>query len=127
MSREEVLYLIPYFVSLALSIGVLVYTWSSKSAPGAIAVAWYVLGQVLWPDGFIFELVRAAISGKVFWDQFQWLAGFVVVVALPVFMVEYTEYKLDRANIFFWLSLIFPSILTILLLVDTYQWIYINP
>ena len=127
MSREEVLYLIPYFVSLALSIGVLVYTWSRRSAPGAIAFAWYVLGQVLWIAGFIFELVSADISGKIFWDQFQWFAGFVVVVALPVFMVEYTEYKLDRANIFFWLSLIFPSILTILLLVDKHGWIYVNP
>jgi PAS domain S-box-containing protein len=127
MSREEVLYLIPYFVSLALSIGVLVYTWSRRTAQGAIAFAWYVLGQVLWIAGFIFELVSADIGGKVFWDEFQWFAGFVVVVALPVFMVEYTEYKLDRANIFFWLSLFFPSILTVLLLADKYRWIYVNP
>ncbi len=127
MSREEVLYLIPYFVSLALSIGVLVYTWSRRRAQGAIAFAWYVMGQVLWIAGFIFELVSADIAGKIFWDELQWFAGLLVVVALPVFMVEYTEYKLDRARVFFWLSFIFPSILASLLLMDKYQWIYINP
>src|SRR5687767_4031932 len=122
MSREEVLYLIPYFVSLALSIGVLVYTWSRRSAQGAIAFAWYVLGQVLWIAGFIFELVSADITVKIFWDEFQWFAGLLVVIALPVFMVEYTEYKLDRARVFFWLSFIFPSILAALLLVDKHKW-----
>jgi len=127
MSRAEILYLIPYFLSLALSIGVLVYTWTRRSAQGAVAFAWYVLGQVLWIAGFIFELISADLAGKIFWDAFQWFAGFLVVVALPVFMVEYTEYKLERAKLFFWLSLIFPFILALLILVDKYHWIYINP
>jgi PAS domain S-box-containing protein len=127
MSRAEVIYLVPYFVSLALSIGVLVFTWTRRTAQGALAFAWYVLGQVLWIAGFIFELVSADLAGKIFWDEFQWFAAFVVVVALPVFMVEYTEYKLERSHIFFWLSLIFPSLIGVLLLLDKERWMYINP
>jgi PAS domain S-box-containing protein len=127
MSRDQVIYLIPYLISLALTIGVLVYTLTRRSAPGASAFAWYVFGQVLWITGFILELISADLASKIFWDGFQWLAGFIVVIALPVFMVEYTEYQLEKAKLFFQLSLIFPLILSLLILFDKYHWIYINP
>jgi len=128
MTRAEVLYLIPYIISLVLSTGVLVYTWTRRNAQGATAFAWYVTGQVLWIAGFIFEMISADIGGKIFWDEFQWLAGFLVVIALPVFMVQYTEYKLQNARTLFRLSFIFPSIFTLLLILDKYfHWIYVNP
>ena len=71
MTRDEVLYLLPYFVSLAISISVLAYTWSRRNAQGALAFAWYGLGQVLWIAGFILELLSGDINNKIFWDGFQ--------------------------------------------------------
>ena len=93
MSRTELLYLLPYFVSLALSLGILYYTWERRTAKGVTAFTWYAAGQTLWIFGFIFELLSPDLTEKIFWDGFQWLAGVFLVIAFPVFAVQYTEYK----------------------------------
>ncbi|MCE9647827.1 MAG: HD domain-containing protein [Chloroflexi bacterium] len=118
MTRDEFIYLFPYFGSLAISFSVLAYTWSRRNAQGALAFAWYGLGQVLWISGFILEMVSRDIHSKIFWDGFQWFAGFLIIVSLPVFAVEYTGYKLPRANLLFRLSLIVPGLFAICLLSD---------
>jgi PAS domain S-box-containing protein len=128
MTRAEILYLIPYFVSLILSIGVFGYTWSKRSAQGAAAFAWYAFGQVLWITGFILELISPDLASKIFWDGFQWLAGMVGVIALPVFAVQYAEHKLKDPTRLFWSSFIIPLLFTFCLLSDQYiHWIYRNP
>ena len=128
MNRAEVLYLIPYFGSLLISIGVLAFTWSRRSAQGAIAFAWYVLGQILWITGFIFELISTDIASKIFWDEFQWIAGFFALIALPVFAVQYTELKLKSPRMLFRLLFVVPVIFLLFLLSDqAFHWIYINP
>ena len=127
MTRDEVLYLIPYFASLAISIIVLAYTWSRRNAQGALAFAWYGLGQVLWIAGFIFELLSRDINNKIFWDGFQWFAGFLFVIALPVFAIQYTEYKIPNSRLLFRLSFIVPILFLVCLLSDqTYHLIYAN-
>src|SRR3990172_7613773 len=128
MNRDEVLYLIPYFVSLALAIGVLVYTWSRRSAQGASAFAWYAAGQVLWIAGFILEMISGDMGGKIFWDGFQWFAGLIGVIALPVFVVQYTEHKLKNPRRLFWSSLVIPALFSLCLLTDQYfHWVYADP
>ncbi len=127
MIRDEILYLIPYLTSLAISIGVLFYTWSRRSAQGALAFTWYGLGQVLWITGFIFELLSRDINSKIFWDGFQWFAGFLTVIAIPIFAIQYTEYKISKPRLFFWLSLIVPFLFTLCLVSDqTHHLIYAN-
>jgi PAS domain S-box-containing protein/putative nucleotidyltransferase with HDIG domain len=127
MNRAELLYLIPYFGSLLISIGVLAFTWSRRSAQGAIAFAWYVLGQILWITGFIFELISTDIASKIFWDEFQWIAGFFVLIALPVFAVQYTDFKLKSPRTLFSLLFVVPVIFLLFLLSDqAFHWIYIN-
>ncbi len=128
MTREEVLYLIPYFISLAISISVPVYAWSRRQAQGAIAFTWYGIGQALWIAGFILELAARDITGKIFWDGVQWIAGFVILIALPVFIVQYSEYKLSNPNLLFRLSFIVPVLFSLCLLLDqNLHWIYQNP
>ena len=127
MTRAEMLYLLPYFVSLAISISVLAYLWSRRYAPGAIAFTWYVLGQTLWIAGFIFELISVDIASKIFWDGFQWFAGFFALVALPVFTVQYTEYKLQSPRILFRLLFVVPVLFLLFLFLDPiFHWIYTN-
>ncbi len=127
MTRDEVLYLIPYFASLIISIGVFIYTWSRRNAQGALAFAWYGLGQVLWIAGFIFELVSKDINNKIFWDGFQWFAGFLIITALPVFAIQYTEYNILNPYIFFRLSFIVPILFSLCLFSDpAYHLIYTN-
>ena len=128
MSRAEVYYLIPYFISLAVSASVAIYVWRRKQAPGATAFLAYAIGQAVWILGFILELISIDINTKIFWDSLQWLAGLFLVIMLPIFAAQYTEYKFSRPQLLLYLSLIFPSIFAALLLTDNlFHWIYINP
>lgn len=128
MSREEVIYLIPYFASLMLALGVFVYTWSRRSAQGAAAFAWHTAGQSLWIAGFILELISIHLSEKMFWDGFQWAAGSLSLIALPVFAVQYTEQRLKHPRPMFLLSFVVPICLTVTVLFDPYlHLMFLNP
>lgn len=127
MTREEVLYIFPYFASLAISISVLAYTLSRRNAQGAMAFAWYAFGQVLWITGFILELLSKSIDNKIFWDGFQWFASFLIVISLPVFIIQFTEFHIRNSRLLFRLSLIVPVIFSLCLITDqVYKLIYTN-
>lgn len=128
MTPAQLTYLFPYLGSLALSMGVLIYTYVQRRALGARAFFWYVSGQTLWVFGFILELVNSHLGYKIFWDAVQWMAGAVSLVAFPVFAVQYTEFKLKKTKLFFYASLVVPVILLFLLLTDSHHhWIYVRP
>ena len=127
MTRAETLYLIPYFASLLFSLAILLYSWSKRHSQGAVAYSWYVLGQSIWIGGFIMELVSPDLAGKVFWDGTQWLASNLLIIALPVFAVQFTEYKIRNPRILFTVSLLAPAVFTLILTTDTFHhWIYQN-
>jgi PAS domain S-box-containing protein len=129
MNREEVLYLAPYFFSLALSLGIFWYSWRHRHVRGARAYTWYVGGQTLTILGFILELISASLETKIFWDKFQWLTvTYLVILPFLIFSIQYSEHKLrnPRSIWSFWLAI--PVILTILLLTDSFHHlIYPNP
>jgi len=128
MTRTETLYLLPYFASLILSAGILYYTWERRAAKGVTAFTWYTTGQTLWVFGFLIELLSADLYGKMFWDGFQWLAGLLLVIAFPVFAVQYTEYKFKNPQRMFVLSLIVPALFVVTLMTDGFHHlIYPNP
>ena len=120
MTRNEIIYLIPYLASLGLSVGVLIYTWSKRSARGAPAFMWYMVGQVFWLAGFIFGLISEDLITKIFWDDFQWLASIIVIVSLPLFILQFTEQKLTRPGLFHLFLLIIPTLLIASLISDPY-------
>jgi len=124
MSRAELLYLFPYFISLIISLGVFYYTWQRRSAKGATFFMWYVAGQALYIFGFIVELLSHSLVEKVFWDAFQWLARLIILTTFPAFAVQYTEYKFKDSRRVFLLSLIVPGLLFILLLTDSRHHLY---
>ena len=121
-------FLLPYVLSFAISIGVLVYTLRFRGVRGASAYAWYVAGQSLWVFGYIFELISPSLGGKIFWDKSQWVAGIFLAIAFPVFAIQYTDIKISQPRLLFTLSLIIPSSLLILLVTDSqHHLLYPNP
>lgn len=122
------LYLLPYVASLVLSLGVFILALQQRRAQGARAFIWYVGSQALWVFGFILELASPSLECKIFWDAFQWTAGAIVLVAFPVFAVQYAEFKIKHSRRLFFLSLVVPAILLLLLLADPFlHWIYVSP
>jgi PAS domain S-box-containing protein/putative nucleotidyltransferase with HDIG domain len=125
---NKFLFLLPYILSFAISLGVLIYAWQFRNIRGAKAYVWYVAGQSLWAFGYIFELTSPSLSGKIFWDQFQWVAGIFILISFPVFAIQYTETKIRRPYLFFGLSLIVPLLFVVTLLTDSqHHLLYPNP
>lgn len=128
MKLIEFLYLIPYLASLVLSLVVLYLIWRKIEATGALILGWYVLGYTLWIVGFIFELISSNLNTKIFWDAFQWLCSFIPAVATPIFIVQFTEYKIENPKLFYRILFIAPIVFTILLFTDfAHHLIYQNP
>jgi putative nucleotidyltransferase with HDIG domain len=129
MNREEILYLIPYVASFFLSAGVFLYSWRRRRVRGAGAYTWFVGGQTLSIFGFIMELVTPNLQFKIMWDKFQWLTeGTIIVVAFLVFAIQFTEYKLQRPIVFWFILLSIPAIFNLLVITDgLHHLIYPNP
>jgi PAS domain S-box-containing protein/putative nucleotidyltransferase with HDIG domain len=128
MEWNKVLFLIPYLLALAIITSIFFYAWRHRHIRGGSAYTWYVAGQVLWATGYILELLAPSLSGKIFWDSFQWIAGFFIVIAFPVFAVEYTGYRLKRPKLVWGLVSIVPVAMTLLVLTDSqHHLIYPNP
>jgi PAS domain S-box-containing protein/putative nucleotidyltransferase with HDIG domain len=128
MEWNKVLFLIPYLLALAIITSIFFYAWRHRHIRGGSAYTWYVAGQVLWAIGYILELLAPSLSGKVVWDSVQWIAGFFIVIAFPVFAVEYTNYRLKRPRLIWGLISIVPVAMTILVLTDSqHHLIYPNP
>lgn len=127
MNRVEIIYLIPYIVSLLFSIAILFYARSKRHAQGAIAYSWYMLGESLWIGGFILEMISPDLASKIFWDGFQWLTTHLLIIALPVFAVQFTDHKLRKPRALFLASFLVPTLFTLILATNTYHhWIYNN-
>ena len=128
MNYTENIYLLPYIASLGLSLGVLWYVWTKRGAQGSIAFLWYIAGESIYIFGYIFELTSANIQGKLFWESFQWLALTLPMVAFPVFIVQFTEYKIKHAQQKLILSTIVPILFSVLVLTDSWHHlIYLVP
>jgi PAS domain S-box-containing protein len=129
MSREEVFYLVPYLLSLSLSLGIFLYTWRHRDVRGAKVYSWFVAGQTLTILGFILEMVSPNLQIKILWDKFQWLTiSFLAIVPFLRFSIQFSEYepRSPRLTWGFWLAL--PSLFTAFLLTDNiHHLIYRNP
>ena len=129
MNREELLYLLPYLISLALSLGIFVFTWRHRAVRGARTYAWFAAGQTLTIFGFLIELISPQLESKILWDKFQWLTtSFLVILPFLLFSVEFSDYQLrfPRLARGYWLGL--PIAFTLVLLTDDiHHLLYPNP
>lgn len=125
---EKSIFLAAYFLSLFITLSIFFYAWRHRHVQGTDIYAWYVLGQSLWTFGYILELLAITLSGKIFWDSVQWIAGIIITIAFPVFTVRYANFKLRKSKLLFRLSLIVPFLFFIALITDTYHHLlYPNP
>jgi PAS domain S-box-containing protein len=129
MNLEELFYLIPYLLSLALSLGIFIYTWQHRFVRGARVYSWFVGGQCLTILGFILELISPNLETKLLWDKFQWLTdSFLVILPFLIFSVQFSEYELRHPRLTWgtWLGL--PILFMLVLLTDNFHHLlYQNP
>jgi putative nucleotidyltransferase with HDIG domain/PAS domain S-box-containing protein len=128
MTRNEIIYLIPYFAALALSLGVLFFAWSRQNARGAASFSRYMVGQTLWIAFFILGLISKNLAAKLFLDTLQWFAYIIIGVTLPVFVILYTEQKINSPKLIFGIIYTIPGLLGAALIGDIFfNWIHRSP
>jgi len=81
--------LLPYLLSLAITLGLAVFTFHRRSVLGARAFSIVIFVEMLETVGFILELVDPSLNGKMFWDNFQWFTTFLFPVASLYFIMVY--------------------------------------
>ena len=128
MSKAEILYLLPYIISLAVSLVITAYVWGHRRVQGASAYAILTTAQTLIIIGFIFELLSPGLPDKVFWDKVQWVFFAAASEAIPYFAVQYTDYKIPHPKIVWGLASIMPVLLVLGVISDPWtHLVYPNP
>ena len=120
MNPESIIYIIPYVVSIFISLGISFYAWRHRSVVGALSYSLFTMSQAYVSLLNIFEIAAGSIEMKIFWDGMQWIGYILMPIAFFIFVLEYTGQKsvnLKRA----WLLLSLPAAL-FLLLVATNRW-----
>lgn len=128
MSWNIVLYIVPYIVSCVISCIIALYAWKRAHVPGAIFFGVVAFGEAFSTFGFIFELVSPTLEGKLFWDKLQWFGGIPLTTALPLFAMQYLDYKPRQQRWFATLLAIVPTLFLLVLVTDNFHHlIYIDP
>ena len=118
MSWRTLLYLIPYFISLIMSLGVGIYTLRRRSVAGAAPFAFVAMSQAAWTLGFIFELISPGLEAKIFWDNVQFVPPVVWFIAFLAFALQYTGRRLKKPKLTWALLSIIPFLFVILAFTD---------
>jgi PAS domain S-box-containing protein len=115
MDWQSIKFLIPYLLSLAISIGLGVFAFRRRVITGAFELSVVAFGQFLMTLGYVFELISPDLEWMVFWDDFQFIGMFLAPSFLLVFILKYTGQKITHPE---WLhtGLAVPPLLFMLLI-----------
>ncbi|MCJ7431987.1 MAG: PAS domain S-box protein [Anaerolineales bacterium] len=96
--------LLPYLLSLAITLSLAVFTFRRRSVLGAQAFFIVIFVEMLETVGFILELGEPTLNGKMFWDNVQWFTTFLFPVATLYFIISYIGRF--RPGVFRWIGLL---------------------
>lgn len=92
MNWNALVYTIPLWITLTLSMGIAIYTYKRRQVPGAIPLVLMSLIMGVWSFGYIFELLSKSLREKIFWDNVQMLGGAMGASCLA-FALQFTKQK----------------------------------
>ena len=85
--------LAPYELSLLLALLCLVLVWQRRQMPWARWLIAALFCQAIYIGGYLGELLTESLSGKIFWDNLQWLPSLSIVLFQALFVRAYTGRK----------------------------------
>lgn len=118
MNASELSYLSPYVLSFALSVALFAYVWAHRQIPGGTAYACYIGAQALSIFAFLLELVSTGLNAKIAWDKVQWFTEAIIIIAFPIFALQFAEFKLRHPKIIFGLIVALPIFFSLLVIGD---------
>ena len=90
MMTDQFSFLVPYFASIVISLGVGIYAWYFRKEKGAFYLSLFSFLQASMTFGFIQELTSGTIQAKLFWDNTQFIGMLFVPLYLLLFSIEFT-------------------------------------
>jgi len=116
-----VLYLIPYFVSVAIAVWIGAYAFRHREVHGAFFFGVFSLLQSLTTLLYIFELISPSLDAKIFWDNAQFLVLFIWPIFFLGFVFDYTSTKIEHLKRFWGIMSIIPIVSSILVLTNRFH------
>jgi PAS domain S-box-containing protein len=113
------LYLLPFLISTAISLGVGAYCWRRQAETGAMMYALVAFSQASWTFGYIFELLSSGLESKIFWDNFQFVGGVGWLMAFVAFTLDYTGRPVYRPGLIYGLLFIPGGSIVLLAFTDS--------
>ena len=128
LTTSAFLYLLPYLVSLFLSLAVGWYAWQRRSRLGATQFALLAFCGSLYTLGAIFENISVTLDAKIFWDLVQWPPSVIQPLAFLAFATRFTKINLP-AEKWVWRVFYIYSIGIILFAITdpSYHWLISKP
>jgi PAS domain S-box-containing protein len=119
MIWQTLVYLVPYLISLGISIAVGIFAYRRRTVLGARAFAIYALAEASMTLGFILEWISPSLEGKIFWDDFQFIGSFIAPIAFLTFTFQYTRREVPRSRHIRWGMGILAAVFMILVYTDS--------
>ncbi len=112
--------LAPYELSLLLALLCLVLVWQRRQMPWARCLIAALFCQAIYIAGYLCEVLTESLSGKIFWDNLQWLPSLSIVLFHALFVRAYTGKKPLPGWLLLQLGIV-PIAVTILAFTNTWH------
>lgn len=124
MNWQATLYLLPYVLSAATSIGIGIYAWSRRTLPGATPFAALALFEAEWTLTYILQMVSASLEAKLFWNNAQFLGAVIAPLAYFGFAYEYTGRRLLHPRRTWWVLGTTAALILLVIWSDAYHGLF---
>ena len=117
MTPTQFIFLIPYLVSIGLSIWIGVLAWQRRRIRSALPLAGLAAAESLWTLAYVFQLLSSGLPTMLFWNNVQFLGAVSVPFFYLVFSIQYS-YRSILFRKFQWKYLV-PISVGVLLIIWT--------
>ena len=91
MSWQFTIYIIPYLISVAASLWLVVLGIRHQPIPGVRAFILLMLTAAEWSLGNVLKLESTSLSSVIFWNNVTWLGTVIIPTAWLAFVLQYTR------------------------------------
>ncbi len=86
------LYSLPTLISIAITVGVTIFTFRRWHVITARPFAFILLFETGWLVGYLFEILASTLAGKAIWDNLQWIP----TLGLPLAFIGFARYYINQ-------------------------------
>jgi N-terminal 7TM region of histidine kinase len=85
--------LAPYLFSILVSLALAFYGYRRRTVIAAKPFIAFAMGQALWTQGYICELLATSLTVKIAWDSYQFIGMFTLAIAMLITAQENVQQR----------------------------------